>query len=189
MTKQILFWCAVFTVISIGLGWSLHPDGGAAKEFAIFLPILSVGIFISAMWLLRSEKHKNSARGFFVAVCGPALMSIIILGAAKFAPNYFDLAMIIGFHLFFILTGNYVTTSTTWVSGVPTFWNVKNRALWSKSQRFFGRGIVFTGLVSLAVSLFQGRFNNPVMLTALIVLLVLGNIHSWWLWKQSQVKG
>lgn len=189
MTKKILFWCGIFTAISIGLGWSLRPDGGAAKEFATFLPILSVGIFTSAIWLLRSEKHRNSARGFFIAFCGPALMSIIILGAAKFAPNYFDLSMIIGFHLFFIITGNYVTTSTTWISGVPTFWNVKSRTLWSKSQRFFGRGMVLTGLISLAVSLFQGRFNAPVMLSALIVLLVLGNIHSWWLWKQSQVIG
>jgi len=189
MTKHILFWCAVFTAICIGLGWSLRPDGGVAKELATLLPILSVGMLISAIWLLRSEKHKNSARGFFVAVCGPALMSILILGAAKFAPNYFDLSMIIGFHLFFIVTGNYVTTSTTWISGVPTFWNIKSRALWSKSQRFFGHGLVFIGLISLTVSLVQGRFYEPVFLSTLIALLVLGNIHSWRLWRQSRVIG
>ncbi|MEP6343921.1 MAG: hypothetical protein ABJ275_11460 [Maricaulaceae bacterium] len=186
MTKQILFWTGVFTAISIWLGWPLRAEADPIGHMATVLPLANVAIFAAGFWLISSEKHKNSARGFSVAMMGPALMTIIILGAARFLPSYFNLALILAFHLLFIAVGNYTTTSTTWISGFPTFWNVKDSALWGKSQRFFGRGLVLISIISLVASLILGKLNAPILIGGVIALLILGNIHSWWNWKQSQ---
>lgn len=191
MTKQILFWTGLLTAFSIWLGWSLRVETDPTDpigHMATLLPLANVAIFASGFWLISSEKHKNSARGFSVAMMGPALMTIIILGAAKFFPSYFNLTLILAFHLFFIAVGNYTTTSTTWISGVPTFWNVKNSTLWGNSQRFFGRGMVLISIISLVISLVIGKLNAPILIGGLIALFILGNIHSWWNWKQSQNK-
>lgn len=186
MTKQILFWAGILTVISFWLGWPLRAASNPIGALAIKLPLANVAMLAAGVWVSTSKKHKNSARGFPVVMLGPALMTIIILGTARFLPDYFDFSLIIALHLFFIATGNYVTTSTTWISGVPTFWNVKTAALWGKSQRFFGRAMVILGIISMAASLAVGKLNEPVLLGGLITLLVLGNAHSWWSWKQTQ---
>lgn len=186
MTKHILFWTGVLTLISMGLGWSLRAEIDPIGGLAVRLPLANLAIFAAGFWLITSEKHKKSARGFSVAMMGPAVMTIIILATAKFLPSYFNLALIVAFHLFMIAIGNYTTTSTTWISGFPTFWNVKTAALWGKSQRFFGRGLVLIGLISMAASLWVGKLNGPLFMGGVIILLILGNAHSWRNWKQTQ---
>jgi len=186
MTKQVLFWSGILTAISFWLGWSLRLEADPVGEMAIVLPLVSVVMLVSCIWFYASAKHKNSARGFPAIALSPALMSIIMLSTAKFLPAYFDLSSIIAMHLMVIVTGNYMTTSTTWVSGFPTIWNVKSPSLWSKSQRFFGYGTVIFGVVSLIACLITGTMYRPVAFGGLIVLFILGNIHSFLLWKKSQ---
>jgi len=188
MNKQIVFWSGILAAITLWLGWGLRLEPDPVGGMATVLPLVCIALFAAGIWVNASAKHKNSARGFAIVSLGPALMTLIILGTAKFMPSYFDLSVIIAFHIFFIFTGNYVTTSTTWISGFPTFWNVKSPALWSKSQRLFGYGLVLLGLVSLVASLVVGQIYPPVFIIGFVVLFILGNIHSFLLWKKTQTQ-
>lgn len=188
MNKQILFWTGILTAISVWLSWSLRSANGPVGEMARFFPSLNLVVFAAGFWIIASGKHRNSARGFWVGMLGPPLCAIIILGTARFSPTNFDLSIVIALHLFLIGTGNYVTTSTTWITGFPTYWNVKNPTLWGQSQRFFGPGMVALGFISLVVSLYEERVNEPVLIGGFIFLIALGNAHSWWIRKRSQAQ-
>jgi len=186
MTKQILFWAGIFTVISLWLAWSFKSVSGPMSELALSLSVVNILVFAFGLWAFICKKHENSSRGLRVLYIGPSIVTTIALGTAKFAPDHFSLILILVSHLFLIAAGNYMTTSSNWLTGFPTFWNVKSSALWGKSQRFFGYGTVVFGIVSLAISLVSGVVYVPLAIGGIIALIILGNIHSWWIWKQSQ---
>lgn len=186
MTKQLLFWAGIFTAISLWLTWSLQSVSGPISELALMLSLVNVLLFAVGLWALIFKKHDNASRGLRVWYIGPALITTIALGTAQFAPDHLNLTLILVCHLLLIASGNYMTTSSTWLTGIPTFWNMKSSTLWGKSQRFFGYGTVVFGVVSLIISLIAGAVNVPLAYGSIIGLLIFGNIHSWWLWKQSQ---
>jgi hypothetical protein len=186
MTKQILFWTGIFTAISFWLTGLFLTESGPISELALCLSVLNILVFAVGVWALISKRFEKSTRGLRVGFIGPALVSTIVLGTAQFAPDNLDLTLIIVSHLFLIVAGNYVTTSSSWLTGIPTFWNTKSSALWGKSQRFFGYGTIIFGTVSLVVSLMSGAVNVPLAYGGIIGLIILGNIHSWWIWTQSQ---
>lgn len=188
MTKQTLFWAGILTAISLWLTWSLQSEGGKVSQLAISLSLFNMLVFAFGFWALISKKFETSTRGLRVWFIGPALMTTIILGTAKFASGNLELTLIVASHLFLIIGGNYVTTSSTWLTGIPTFWNMRSSTLWGKSQRFFGYGTIVFGLLSLVISLLSGAVNVPLAYGGIAGLIILGNIHSWWIWKQSQEK-
>lgn len=186
MTKQMLFWAGIFTAISLWLAWSLQSESGPISALALRLSLFNILVFAIGLWALKFKKYENSTRGLRVGFIGPALVTTIALGTAQFAPDHLNLTLVLLCHLFLIVSGNYVTTSSTWLTGIPTFWNMKSSTLWGKSQRFFGYGTIVFGIVSLVISLMTGTVNVPLAFGGIIGLIILGNIHSWWIWKQSQ---
>ena len=189
MTKQILLWAGVITAVSLWLAWSALSIGGSIRELALALSLLNIFVFAFGLWAFIFKKHESSSRGLGVWYIGPALVTTIYLGTAQYAPDHFSLTLIVVSHLFLIAAGNYLTTSSSWLTGIPTFWNMKSSTLWGKSQRFFGYGTIVFAIVSLVVSLMSGAVNVPLAYGGILGLIILGNIHSWWLWSQSQAKG
>jgi hypothetical protein len=185
MKTSILIASSCLTVLSIWLGWPLLSGPPPIARLALTLPAVAVLVLAAGYLVCRSEKHQNSARGFWVPMLGAPLLAIIIFLTYRFAPEYFDLSVILVVHLYFIATGNYVTTSRTWISGFPTPWNVKSTALWAQSQRAFGWGMVIMALGSMSVSLAQGEMNEPVLAGGILALIVFGFAHSWLAFKQS----
>lgn len=189
MTKKLLFWTAVLTIISLWLTVALQSEGGKIAALALRLSFFNILVFAFGLWAFKNKKFDDNTRGLKLGILGPALITTIALGTAQFAPDHLNLTLILVCHLFLIASGNYVTTSSSWLTGIPTFWNVKSSTLWGKSQRFFGYGTIIFGVVSLVISLIIGTVNVPLAFGGLLGLIMLGNIHSWWIWKQSENQG
>ena len=159
------------------------------------LPLLAMICLIILIGAERGPKPKHKERGFgAILICMPLLailfqlhylaenLSVLLMFKSELVP-------ILGLHVFLATVGNYVTTSKSLLSGLPTPWNMRSDLSWSKSHRLLGFGFVLLAVISATVTVLQGQFNGNVLAVGLIILLVSFAIYSWWVWRNDPNRG
>ena len=159
------------------------------------LPVFSIICFVILIGADRGPKPKHKERGFgAILICMPLLailfqlhylaenLSVLLMFKSELVP-------ILGFHAFLATVGNYVTTSKSLLSGLPTPWNLRSDLSWSKSHRMIGYGFVGLAIISGLTTLIKGQYDHNVLGAGLIILLVSFAIYSWWVWRNDPNRG
>lgn len=158
------------------------------------LPLLAVMCLLILIGAERGPKPIHKERGFGVILIGVPLLAILfqtqyIAASLGLKVLQSELLPIIGFHIFIAIVGNYVTTSKSLLSGLPTPWNMRSEISWRKSHRLLGFGTVMVAAISGFVTLIQGQFNHYVLGGAFLCLWVVFVVYSWWVWGRDPDRG
>jgi len=164
-----------------------------------FLPhwVLLIGAILGFLILLSAEyapKPMQKERGFGAFLVGLPLLSLLVQFQYLadqfqiFAIFKHDLTVLLALHVFLIIAGNYITTAKSLISGLPTFWNMRSDLSWRKSHRFLGFGIVFIAIISVANLIVTGQHNHNFLGVGCILLFVVFNFYSCWLWHKDPHK-
>jgi len=149
---------------------------------------ISLLILYSAKW---GPKPENPERGFWAILLLMPLLGILVqlyYLAQSFAwLSIFGnvLVPILGYHVFLAVIGNYVTTSKSLLSGIPTPWNLRSDLSWAKSHRFMGFAFVATAFISAGAILVTGEYQHLILAVGLFGMLPIFAIYSWWVWKED----
>jgi len=155
------------------------------------IALISFAVLFSAE---RGPKPKNPERGFWVILIVTPILGILLqlffLAHAYEALALFkyELVTILGYHVFLALVGNYVTTSKSMMSGIPTPWNLRSDLSWRKSHRLMGFAFVAIAIISALAILVTGEFQEVVLATGMYGLLPVFAIYSWWVWRADPDK-
>ena len=158
------------------------------------LPLSAMICLIILIGAERGPKPFHKERGFGTILIGIPLLAILFqlnYIAMEFGVAFLEneLIPILGFHVFLATVGNYVTTSKSLLSGLPTPWNMRSDLSWSKSHRLLGFGSVLLAVVSATVTVLQGQFNRNVLAVGFIALYLSFAIYSWWVWRNDPNRG
>ena len=178
--------------ISIGLSLKLFLLPVNADSFPHWaIPLGAIICLVILMGAERGPKPKNPERGFWAILLGLPILAILFqlyyladsyevlaFFGHKLVPTY-------GFHIFLAIIGNYVTTSKSMMSGIPTPWNLRSDLSWRKSHRLMGFGMVVLAAVSAIITLITGVFQVFVMGGGLAISLISFVIYSWWVWRED----
>ena len=160
--------------------------------------VLPLASFVSLIILMGAEggpKPIHKERGFGAILVGLPLLALLFQFhnlAYEFAVlSLFKniLVPILGFHLLLAIIGNYITTSKSLLSGLPTPWNMRSDLSWRKSHRMLGYGFVLLAMVSALITLIKGEYDHMALGIGLIILLVGFAIYSWWVWRNDPERG
>lgn len=155
------------------------------------LPLISAICLVILIGANRGPTPKNPERGFWAILLGVPILGILFqlsyLGASISWLSVFknELVPILGLHVFLAIVGNYVTTSRSMLSGLPTPWNLRSDLSWRKSHRLAGYGLVLLALISAAATLAAGEFQEHVLGIGMIILLASFAVYSWWVWRSD----
>lgn len=157
-------------------------------------PLIAIVSFVIILSAERGPKPKNPERGFWTILIGTPILGILLqlhhLAHAYEALAFFgsELVPILGYHVFLAIVGNYVTTSKSMMSGIPTPWNLRSDMSWRKSHRLMGFAFVAIAIISALAILVTGEFQKEVLATGMMSLLPIFAVYSWWVWKNDPDK-
>lgn len=152
------------------------------------LSFLGVVILIGAE---RGPRPKVKEKGFWsILLLAPVVGLLFQLHylADRFEGLwFFESARVpfIGLHIFFVVVGNYVTTSQSLLTGLPTFWNMRSQLSWRRSHRFLGYGIVLVALISCIMTIVNSDFQPRILGFGMLALWICFIIYSWWVWRND----
>jgi len=155
------------------------------------IPAIAAICLIILIGAERGPKPKNPEKGFWAILLGTPILGLLFQ-LHYLAPNIswlfpFESALvpILGLHVFLALAGNYITTSKSLLSGLPTPWNLRSQESWRRSHRLGGYGLVIVALISAAATIIAGQFQKQVLGYGLAGLGVLFAVYSWWVWRSD----
>lgn len=134
-----------------------------------------------------ARRRLRAARLLLVLVTGliTALMTAIAYGAAT-APRLGGGRLMPAFlALIFLVVGAFIGKSApNPFVGVRTYWTLRSRLAWDKSNRLAGRLFFWTGLLGLPLAF----LTSPVVSTSILVIVVLATavasvVESWRVWR------
>ena len=155
------------------------------------IPLISFFCLIILLGARRGPQPENAEKGFGAILLVTPLLGLLFqlhyLSAAVPALALFESAFVplTGLHIYLALVGNYVTTSKSLLSGLPTFWNLRSQESWRKSHRLLGYGTMLVAVSSCIAMFVTGAFQNRLLGLGLLGLYVLFSVYSWWIWRQD----
>lgn len=182
---------AISAVISAYLFVNSIGEGVFPHWILLIVAIISLAVLISAEY---GPKPIHKERGFGAILIGVPLVSLL------FQSQYFstvvpvlsflesDLIPLLAMHIFLMIAGNYITTSKSLLTGLPTFWNMRSDLSWRKSHRLLGYGLVVVAAFSALWMLITGQFSRYVLGGGFIGLIILVNFYSAWVWHADPDK-
>jgi uncharacterized membrane protein len=195
MMKKMFKISAVLIAITAAISgyMFLNPVPESFMPHWIF-PLIAFICLLILIGAERGPKPKQRERGFGVILYGVPLLAIAfqlhyLAAAADIAVMKSELVPILGLHIFLAAVGNYVTTSKSLLSGLPTPWNMRSELSWRKSHRFAGFGLVFVAFISAIATVIEGRYNHNVLGSLMLALGVIFVIYSWWVWRTDPARG
>ena len=178
--------------IPIHMSLSGHVDGWSDR---IHVAAVVAGITVlsalgyAAMGRLSGGTTRNLRIARLVLVL-VALMTAVILAAAAFGrlngpdlgPSRLQPAVLA---LMFLIVGALIgKASPNPLVGVRTYWSLRSRQAWDKSNRLAGRLFFWIGLVGLVASPFAPPVVLvPVLLIGIIATAVIAVVESWRVWR------
>lgn len=155
------------------------------------LPLISFICLVILVGADRGPQAKNPEKGFWAILLVTPLLGILFqlhyLSAISDSLAVFQnpLVPLTGLHIFLALVGNYITTSKSVLSGLPTPWNLRSKKSWHKSHRLGGYGIVVVAVISGIATLVTSEFQNGLLGLGLLAVGLIFVIYSWWIWRND----
>jgi len=154
------------------------------------IPLVGLICFLILVSAERGPKPRNPEKGFWaVLLCTPILGILFQLHYLSHISwlSIFQNAMIpiVGLHVLMALIGNYITTSKSVLSGIPTPWNLRSKKSWRKSHRLGGYGMVVIGVIGGIAAIITGEYQDEFLGFSLLGLLIVFTIYSWWVWRND----
>lgn len=188
--------------------WRFGPAGRIPVHFDLFgrpngwaerpqVAILTAGMTIlvaigyAAMGLLTGAMGQNLKTTRLVLVLVALAVAVIMAGATFGASNHPDLSptrlqpAILS--LLFLVVGALIgRASPNPLVGVRTYWTMKSRLAWDKSNRLCGRLFFLIGALGLVASLLA----PPFLVTAAVVIAIIAAsiaavVESWRVWRND----
>ncbi len=172
-------------------GWSSRAQVAAliAGTSAVF------GVIYLAMGALSlganpsASAHRGLRTGRLLLTLVQALVTGLIvamsyggatapgLGGGRLMPAFLS--------LLFLVVGAFVGKATpNPFVGVRTYWTLRSRLAWDKSNRLAGRLFFWTGVVGLPLSLLTAPYvSTPLLIVAILASAVASVAESWRVWR------
>ncbi len=152
------------------------------------IPLVGLICFFGIPAHERRSKPQNREKGYWsILLCVPILgilFQLHYLSHISWLSGFQSpLIPIMGLHVFLILVGNFVITSKSIISGIPTPWNLRSKMSWRKSHRLCGYGLVGLGIVNGAATLIKGEFQDGLLGLGMLGLFFVFAVYSWWVWR------
>ena len=176
-----------------------HVNGWSSRETIAKL-ILVITAVSAAVYLalgavtLGPNNHDGSARRrlraarlllVLVAALITALMTSIAYGAAT-APRLGGGRLMPAFlAVTFLVVGTFIGKSApNPFIGVRTYWTLRSRLAWDKSNRLAGRLFFWTGLLGLPLAFLTSPVvSTPILIVAVLATGVVSVVESWRVWR------
>lgn len=155
------------------------------------IPLISAICLAVLIGAERGPKAENPEKGFWAILLVTPILGLLFqfhyLSAEFTALSLFKSPLVpfTGFHVFLALVGNYVTTSKSMMSGLPTPWNLRSRESWRKSHRLGGYGTVIIAIMSGIATLVAGEFQDKLFGIGMVTLFLVFIVYSWWVWRSD----
>jgi uncharacterized membrane protein len=191
-------WFALPTDARMAVHWGLdgHPNGYMPKAPGLLL-LPGIAMALTALFVVlpaiepRRANLAASRKLYFTGWIG----GIIVLAAVQFivvmtaAGLHVDVLRwtTIALAAFFVVLGNFLGKSrSTFFVGLRLPWTLASALAWEKGNRTAGRGLVASGLLSLAALFLAGTVPGfALLMTGTLLSVTAGGIASYLYWTRD----
>ncbi|MEL6363976.1 MAG: SdpI family protein [Pseudomonadota bacterium] len=177
-------------------GFDGEPTGYMARDMLLILMpavVLGVGLLLAVLPLIdpRGENLRKSAGFYLAAWIGGLMITTAVHGmvvyAAATGTNVDARYVFVGTGLFIAVIGDRMAKSrSNWFAGLRTPWTLSSEHAWGVGNRWSGRLLVLTGLLSAGAAVLAGAAASAAALTAgVLTAVVAGTVASWLAWRSD----
>jgi uncharacterized membrane protein len=173
-----------------------NVDGYGKKLNVIgFLSCLGLFLPIALGTVRRIDPRKSNYERFLNAFGMIRLVLAVFLDFILVAVVLYGLGhkinvthyVTVGVGLIFMITGNYLPqVKDNFFVGIRTPWTLNNPEVWRRTHRLGGRLWVATGFLLVLSVLLPVPWRLPLLLIALIPLVFVPTVYSWWISRSPQ---
>jgi uncharacterized membrane protein len=184
----------------IPIHWNLEGEvdayGGKFMGL-LFLPLLSVGLYLLFLFLPRIDPGRANYSGF-AGTYGVIRFSIMVVMAVIYAATLLVMRghavrmetivpLLIG-GMFMVLGGVIGKVRPNWFVGVRTPWTLSSKLSWTKTHRFAGWLFIGAGMLTIAGSLLGPKVSFVALMVG-VAGASLGSIaYSYFVWRSDPDK-
>ncbi len=170
-----------------------EPDDVSSKNFfVIFMPLLTLGIYLLFRYLPKIDPKKRNYPDFDFSYQGVKLLIIAFLVAMFIISSLVNLNYNINISILvswmvavlFIALGFLIkNVKQNWFMGIRTPWTLSSETVWKKTHIFAQKVFILAGLIFIFLPFFPVDY--MIWLIVVIVFLVALStfVYSYWLYK------
>jgi uncharacterized membrane protein len=172
-----------------------HPDRYGGKfEGLLFLPLLTLAVYLLLLFLPRVDPRSSSYAGFrgtysalrvAIVVFLALLYGFILLSIKGLQLNINVFEVLVGG--LFVVLGILMPriSHQTWFVGIRTPWTLTSELSWRKTHRLGGWLFVLAGLVTIVLGVVSDLPMLVVVFPLLLVVVAVLFIYSYIVWKED----
>ncbi len=193
----VVFWNELPEQMATHWGIDGNANGWSSRFFAVFaLPLMIllvhwICLFFTLMDKRNREQNKKALGMIFwmapvISWFANAAIYFTAFGN-EFCP---DAAMPVLIGIAFVVIGNYLPKCKhNYTLGIKVKWALEDEENWNATHRFGGKMWVVGGLLMMAGVFFSEPFISYIMIVAMLVLVVVPIVYSYWYYRKQCGEG